>query len=49
MEILAAIITIVLGVLAEGLGVRWNMTGIGSIVSVAVMGAIILFAVRHKK
>lgn len=39
--ILAAIVSLVLGVLAEGLGTQWNMTGIGCMVSVAVMGAFI--------
>ena len=34
--ILAAIVSLVLGVLAEGLGTRWNMAGIGCMVSVAV-------------
>ena len=42
--ILAAIVSLVLGVLAEAsVGVRWNMTGIGCIVSVAIMGAFIIY------
>ena len=40
--ILATIATLVIGVLAEGSGAGWNMTGMGCIVSVAVMGAFIL-------
>ena len=42
--ILAAIVSLVLGVLAEAsVGVPWNMTGIGCIVSVAIMGAFIIY------
>ena len=42
--IFAAIVSLVLGVLAEAsVGVRWNMTGIGCIVSVAIMGAFIIY------
>ena len=42
--ILAAIVSLVLGVFAEAsVGVRWNMTGIGCIVSVAIMGAFIIY------
>ena len=39
----------VLGVLAEGLGTQWNMTGIGCMVSVAVMGAFIIYFNDKKK
>ena len=47
--ILAAIVSLVLGVLAEGLGTQWNMTGIGCMVSVAVMGAFIIYFNDKKK
>ena len=48
--ILAAIVSLVLGVLAEAsVGVRWNMTGIGCIVSVAIMGAFIIYFNDKKK
>ena len=41
--ILAAIVSLVLGVLAEAsVGVRWNMAGIGCMVSVVIMGAFII-------
>ncbi len=50
MEILAFIITIIAGILAEGIiGVRFNLPGIGSIVAIALIGAIILYTIRHKK
>ena len=47
--ILAAIVSLVLGVLVEGLGTQWNMTGIGCMVSVAVMGAFIIYFNDKKK
>ena len=48
--ILAAIVSLVLGVLAEAsVGVRWNMTGIGCIVSVVIMGAFIIYFNDKKK
>lgn len=48
--VLAAIVSLVLGVLAEDLaGVRWNMTGIGCMVSVVVMGAFIIYFNDKKK
>lgn len=47
--ILAAIVSLVLGVLAEGLGTQWNTTGIGCMVSVAVMGAFIIYFNDKKK
>ena len=47
--ILAAIVSLVLGVLAEGLGTRWNMAGIGCMVSVDVMGAFIIYFNDKKK
>lgn len=49
MEILAFIITVIVGVLVEGLGVKYNMSGIGTMVAIALMGTIILWNVRHKK
>ena len=48
--ILAAIVSLVLGVLAEAsVGVRWNMTGIGRMVSVVIMGAFIIYFNDKKK
>lgn len=47
--LLAAIISLILGILAEGLGTRWNMRGIGCMVSVAVMGAFIIYFNDKKK
>lgn len=50
MVIIAVLATLILGILTEGtIGVRFNMPGIGSMVTVAVMGAFILWAVRHSK
>ena len=48
MEIVAAIITLAVGVLAEAtIGISWNMRGVGTLLGVAIMGAFILWAVRH--
>ena len=48
--ILAAIVSLVLGVLAEAsVGVRWNMAGIGCMVSVVIMGAFIIYFNDKKK
>lgn len=50
MEIAAAIITLVVGVLAEAtIGISWNMRGVGTLLGVVIMGAFILRAVRHPK
>lgn len=50
MEVIAFIVTIVIGVFAEGtIGTSWNMHGIGGITSIAVMGAFILWSIRRKK
>ena len=50
MEFVFFIIVLLVSVLAEGIiGVRFNMAGIGSIVGIALVGAILLFAIRHKK
>ena len=49
-EFVFFIIVLLVSVLAEGIiGVRFNMAGIGSIVGIALVGAILLFAIRHKK
>ena len=46
MEFVFFIIVLLVSVLAEGIiGVRFNMAGIG----IALVGAILLFAIRHKK
>ena len=50
MEILLFIITVLVSVLVEGIiGVKFNMAGIGSIVGIALVGAVLLYAIRHKK
>ena len=50
MEIIAAVITLVVGVLAEAtIGISWNMRGVGTLLGVAIMGSFILWAVRHPK
>ena len=50
MEIVAVIITLAVGVLAEAtIGITWNMRGVGTLLGVAIMGAFILWAVRHPK
>ena len=50
MEIVAAIITLAVGVLAEAtIGISWNMRGVGTLLGVAVMGAFILWAVRNPR
>ena len=50
MEIVAAIITLAVGVLAEAtIGISWNMRGVGTLLGVAIMGAFILWAVRYPK
>ena len=50
MEFVFFIIVLLVSVLAEGIiGVRFNMAGIGSIVGIALVGAILLFAIRQKK
>lgn len=49
MEIIAFIITLVVGVLAEAtIGVKFNMSGIGAIIAVAIMGAFIIHIQRKK-
>ncbi len=50
MEILAFVITLAVGVLAEAtIGLHFNMAGIGAIISVATMGAIIIRVIKNKK
>ena len=50
MEIIAAVITLVVDVLAEAtIDISWNMRGAGTLLGVAIMGAFILWAVRHTK
>ena len=44
------IVTLVVGVLAEAtIGITWNMRGVETLLGVAIMGAFILWAVRHPK
>lgn len=51
MEAIAAFfVTLIAGVFAEAtIGVRFNMPGIGTMLSVALMGAIIISIIRKKK
>lgn len=50
MEILFFIITFFLSMLAEvTIGIRFNLAGIGHIVGIAFVGAVLLYAIRHKK
>lgn len=50
MEIIALIITLVVGVLAEAtIGINFNMPGVGAIIAVAIMGAIIIHIIKSKK
>ena len=49
MEILAFFITIIIGVFTEGIGARRNLPGLGTIVAVAFMGALVLWVIRHKE
>ena len=49
MEIIAFLVTVIIGVLAEAtVGTRFNMSGFGVIIAVAIMGAFIIWVVRHK-
>ena len=48
--ILAGLVSLVLGVLTEAsIGARWNMAGIGCMVSVATVGAFIIYCNDKKK
>ena len=50
MEIVFFIITILVSVLAEAtIGIRFNMAGIGGIVGIAFVGAVLFYKIRHKK
>ena len=50
MEIIAFIVTVIAGYLAAAtLGTSWNWPDAGAVFAVAVMGAFILWAVRHPK
>lgn len=48
MEILSFIITVIVGFVVDVLCIKYNMPSVGAIVAVAIMGAIILWFVRHK-
>ena len=50
MELVIFMIVLLVSVRAEGIiGVRFHRAAIGSIVGIALVGAILLFAIRHKK
>lgn len=49
MEIVLFVMTVFVSVLVEAIGIRFNMAGIGSIVDTALVGAVLLYAIRHKK
>lgn len=48
MEVLAFIITVIVGFIVDVLCIKYNMPNLGAVVAVAIMGAIILWFVRHK-
>jgi hypothetical protein len=49
-EIVLFIITVLVSVFAEAtIGVRFNLTGIGCIVGISLVGAVLLYSIRHKK
>ena len=50
MEIVLFIITVLVSVFVEAtIGVRFNLTGIGCIVGISLVGAVLLYSIRHKK
>ncbi len=49
MEVLIFILTIILSISAEvTVGIRFNLPGIGGIVGIAFIGAVLLYTIRHK-
>lgn len=49
MEVLFFVASVLVGVLMEGVAVKINMTGLGIMVEIALVGAVILWCVRHNK
>lgn len=49
MEILFFIVSVIVGVMVEGIGVKLNMAGLGIMVEVALVGAVILWSICHNK
>lgn len=47
-EVLAFIVTVIVGFIVDVLCIKYNMPNLGPVVAVATMGAIILWLVRHK-
>ena len=49
MEVLIFILTIIFSISAEvTVGIRFNLPGIGGIVGIAFIGAVLLYTIRHK-
>ena len=48
-EILFFVISVLVGVLTEGVAVKVNMAGLGIMVEIALVGAVILWNNRHNK
>lgn len=48
-EILFFVISVLVGVLTEGVAVKVNMAGLGIMVEIALVGAVILWNIRHNK
>ena len=49
MEVVAFIVTVLVGFAADGLFINWTWPGAGAVFAVATAGAFILWAVRHPK
>lgn len=50
MEILFFIVTIFFSLFVEVvIGIRFNLPNIGCVVGIALVGTVILYAIRHKK
>ena len=47
MEILFFVISVLVGVLTEGVAVKVNMAGFGIMGEIALVGAVILWNIRH--
>ena len=47
MEILFFVVSVLVGVFMEGVGVKVNMAGLGVMVEIGLVGAVILWSIRH--
>lgn len=48
-EILFFVVSVLVGVFMEGVGVKVNMAGLGVMVEIGLVGAVILWSIRHNK